>query len=337
MRLKIAIVLIITGACLAWVLWGIDFSQVGDAIGQADFRWVLPVFGVYLVNNCIRAVRLRLLLDRPDISFKEMFTVTTIGFLAINVIPLRMGEFVRPYLLLERDQVPFGTSLAAIFLERLCDLLSLMTMLLLVGWLVDLPDQGIVVGEIDVFAAGQKVVGTAIGCGLLLLVGLLIIGKPLITFLVRLVPVEALKVRVEKLLVTFHTGLVGLVRRPGAALAVIAVTAWLWTNIVIATWSVMNGFEGVPARWDSALTVWTVTITGMTVAPTPGFWGAYEAFCSAAVMLWGVDREVATAFAVTLHLTQFLFIVCLGGSFLLLTGLSLRNVVEASRKTASED
>lgn len=331
---KIAVVLILTAACLAWVLWGIDWTQIQVSASDANYLYVAPVFGIYLINHCIRSVRLRLLMDRPEIPFSEMFAVTTIGFLAINVVPLRLGEFVRPYLLLERSKVPFGTSFAAVFLERLLDLLALMTMLLLVGWLVDLPPQGVVVGDVDVFAAGQRVIGTLIGGGMVFLIGLLVIGKPLIALVLRLIPVEPVRNKVEGLLTTFHTGLVGLVKRPGAALTCAALTGCMWLGIIVSCYSVMLGFDAIPQTLEMALTTWTVTITGMTVAPTPGFFGSYEAFCTASLLLWDVNREVATTYSLVLHLTQFLFIVGLGTVYLLKEGISLRQVVADSRQAA---
>lgn len=324
---KLGIVLLVTAACLIWVLWGIDWSQIQVSLTDAEWIYVAPVFGMYFLNHCIRSWRLRLLLDRPDIPFKEMFAITTVGFLAINVVPLRLGEFVRPYMLMERDGVPFGESLAAIFVERMVDLMCLMALLLLVGWVVDLPEQGVVVQGIDVFAAGQKVVGTGIGVGLIGLVVLRVVGEPLI----RLIPVA----KVQGLARSFHTGLVSMTARPLATLAVLAVSGAMWANICLATWCVMLGFEGIPAAWDTAMTTWTITITGMTVAPTPGFFGTYEAFCTASLLLWEVDREVATTFALVLHLTQFLWIVGLGSVYLFVEGISLRKIVAKSREAAA--
>ncbi len=329
--LKLGIVLLVTAACLLWVLWGIEWSEMQVSLSDAQWIYVVPVFGVYLFSHCIRSLRLRILLDRPDIPFSEMFAVTAVGFLAINVVPLRLGEFVRPYMLLERDEVPFGQSLAAIFVERLLDLLCLMGLLLAVGFFVDLPAQGVVVEGIDVFAVGQRVVGTLIAVGLAGLVLLLVVGEPLIRLVARLVPVA----RIEGLMLAFHGGLVSLVRRPLQAAATLAMSALMWTGICIGTWFVMLGFEDLPARWDTAMTTWTITITGMTVAPTPGFFGSYEAFCTASLLLWGVDREVATTFALVFHLTQFLFIVGLGGSYLFKEGISLRKIVADSREAAS--
>lgn len=339
MRWKLALILVITTLCIGWVVLQVDnWPVLLQGLTSANYLWVAPVFAVYLTNHCIRSVRLRMLLDRPDIPFRDMFAITTVGFLAINVVPLRLGEFVRPYLLMERHDVNFGSSLAAIVVERLVDLICLMILLLMVAALVEFPETGLRVQgvegieQFDPLAVGQKVVGVGIGGGVVFLVALAAVGKPLIALVVRLIPFESVRGKVERLLTSFYDGLIGLIRRPAQGALVVLMSVTMWAGIVAATWSVMMGFDGVPASFETALTTWTVTITGMTLAPTPGFFGSYEAFCMAALSLWDVDQNLGLAFAGTLHLTQFLFIVGLGAIFLIKEGLSLRNVVESSRE-----
>ncbi len=332
MKWKIGAVLLVTALCLGWVLHGIEWPELLGALEQAKLLLVLPVFLVYLLNHCIRSVRLRLLLDRPDIPFREMFSITTVGFLAINVVPLRLGEFVRPYLLKERQQVDFGRSLAAIVVERLVDLICRMVLLLMVGLFVEIPETGLIIQGVDVVRAGQQVFGVSIAAGLVFLVALATIGEPVIRLVVRLIPIPALAEKVGGFLGSFHTGLVGLLKRPAQALVILCLSAAMWAGIVGATWLVLFAFDGLPTTFGAALTTWTLTITGMTLVPTPGFFGSYEAFCVAALGLWSVDRSVATAFAGTLHLTQFGFIVGLGVVFLLIEGINLKDVVSRSRE-----
>ena len=326
MKWRLAIVLAVTAGCLAWVLAGIDLSVVQLSLSDANWWALLPIIVIYLCNHCIRSLRLRMLLGRPEIPFRDMFSIITLGFLAINVVPLRLGEFVRPYLLKERHGVDYGQSIAAVFVERLLDLLCLLGMLLLVAWWVDLPPGSFTVMDIDVMGAGQKVVGTASALGLGGLVALLVIGQPLVDLITRIHP------RLGGFVGAFDQGLRALVKRPLAALTCLGLSLAMWFGVVSAVYVLMAGFNGVPATAQAALTTWTITITGMTLAPTPGFWGTYEAFCLAALLMFDVERSVGTTFAVVLHLTQFGFIVGLGSSYLLAEGVSLTRLVTDSRK-----
>ena len=67
------------------------------------------------------------------------FYVLCISFFFINLLPLRMGEFMRPILLLEKEDMPIGSGLAVVFVERIIDLISAMVMAILVLALADIP------------------------------------------------------------------------------------------------------------------------------------------------------------------------------------------------------
>ncbi|MCB9766257.1 MAG: flippase-like domain-containing protein [Alphaproteobacteria bacterium] len=315
------------------MLWGID---PGEALGSLEgVRWWLaaPMTAFYLAAHTLRTVRLRALLDRP-VPFGPLFSINSIGYLAINVVPLRLGEFVRPYLLMERQGVPFGASMAAIFVERLVDILCLLALLAGVTWLVELPPQGVVVGDVDVVTAGQRLLGVVVVGGAAFIAALMAFGAPVIRLVERLVPVEAVSSRLGAFLWAFHDGLRQLVRQPVRATVVLVWSVLIWGLTIGAVWCVLLAFDGVPHSLQAAATTWTITITGMTVAPTPGFFGSYEAFCLASLMLWEVGRDLGGTFSVIMHLGQFGFTVVLGGAFLVMEGLSLREVVEASRQRA---
>ena len=142
---KIAIVLVVTVCFLIAVLWEVDFHQAMQALSQTNKVLFLPMALCYLLGHTLRSVRLWILLEQER-PFKRIFAINSVGFLAINVMPLRMGELVRPYLLLEKEGVPISRSLAAVLLERLLDMSMLLILLLGVAWVVDLPPQGIELG-----------------------------------------------------------------------------------------------------------------------------------------------------------------------------------------------
>ena len=331
MRLKLVAVLGLTIACLVWVLWGLDLHEVWVALSRARWVWMLPMLVIYLAGHAMRSYRLGLLLEH-DVPFVGLLSVTSVGYLAINVVPLRLGEFVRPYLLLQKHEVPFGSSLAAILVERLLDMSMLLGMLLLAGWVVDLPETGVVVPSlgIDVVSAGQRFTGAISLMGLAGIVALLAAGRQVLALMERLPGARVL----VPLATTFHGGLRSLLARPAQGLAALGVSLVIWTTTVIAVTCVLQAFEGLPHSLGAGLTTWSVTLAGITVAPTPGFVGAYEAFCKASLLLWDVGADLAVTFSVVLHMGQFGFTVAAGGLFIFIEGLSLRRLVAESRETA---
>lgn len=328
MRLKVALVLVFTILCLGWVLWGLDPATF--AVGVQSFRWerMLVVFVLYLSTHALRSLRLIWILGRP-VRFTRMFSILSVGYLAINVMPLRLGEFVRPYLLAEREGVPFGAAMAAIFVERLLDVAMLLVMLLAVAFFVELPEGALVVQGTDILAAGQKLFGTmvALGLGGLVVVGLM--GERALRWTDRL-PLGSFVRR-------FVEGIRGLAARPGELAWILVTSVVIW---VVTLWSVqvsLSAFPGMPSDFGAALTVWASTLAGMAAIPTPGFFGGFEAFCAAGLVVMGVELDAARTFAVILHVGQFGFTVFCGLVALLWEGLSLRELVDRSRAAARGD
>ena len=325
LRLKLGVVLVVTAAFLGVALYGIDLEVARAALADFAVVMLVPMVLCYLTAHALRALRLQLLLrgEGSAPAYARVFSINTVGFLAINVMPLRLGEAVRPYLLWEREKVPLGSALAAILLERLLDLVMLLVMLLGVGFMVDLPPGGLTVQGVDLVTAGQRAVGTAVVVGVVGGGAVVVVGEPALALIRRL----PLGDRIAGLAARFVQGLSALARRPLRLLALGTISATIWALTLGGVLSVMAGFSGIPATLGAAWATWTATITGMTLIPTPGFFGAYELFCSRALWLFDVDVDVARTFAVLLHLGQLGFTVAIGGVFLLIEGLSLRDLV----------
>ena len=331
MNWKIAAVFAVTVACLVWVLWGIDLEKVGASLAAFSWWMLLPMVGCYLAAHLLRAWRLALLLDARPGAYR-IVSVNSIGFLAINVMPLRLGELVRPYLFLEQDGVPLGASLAAVFLERILDFMALLGMLLLVGTVVTIPAGGVMVLGVDVVVAGQHLATAVVAAGLLFSALLLIAGAPVIRTLERWERGRwPLARRLIGLMRAFRSGFVQLARTPGRAALVLLLSGLVWAITIGGVWMVLlgSGLEGLD--YGSALVIWALTLATMAVAPTPGFFGAYEAACSGALRLLGVATVPAVTLSVVLHLGMFAFIVGTGAVFLVAEGLSLGEIMRRSR------
>lgn len=330
MRLKIGLVLVITAVCLVAVLWGLDLSEALSALRAARWGFLLPMCGLYLAAHLLRAWRLGLLLGVP-VPFKRRFIIISIGFLAINVVPLRLGELVRPYLLAEREGVPFGRALAAIFLERLLDMSMLLLMLLGLTLLVDLPAGGVVVQGVDVVAAGQRMAGVIVALGAVGGLVVVTVGEPAIRLIERL----PLGEKIGALTRRFREGFLTLLGRPADAALSFVISLAIWGLTIGAVGTVMTGFDGVPVGLGPAWSTWTITLSGMTAVPTPGFFGGFEAFCTAALWLWGVGPNLARTFALLLHLGQFGFTVLIGGVALAVEGLGLSALIRTAPPPAA--
>ncbi len=120
-------------AVLFWIiLRGGGLPVIPDTDAFRSVRWwTVPGYAAILAAlTFVRALRTRHLL-RPvaRVRLREILAVSFIGFLAIFVLPFRLGEVVRPALYHSKGHVPFATATGTIGAERIIDGLVLMIIL----------------------------------------------------------------------------------------------------------------------------------------------------------------------------------------------------------------
>src|SRR5438105_4893404 len=112
---------------LVWALSKEDLGQVGQAILRANYLALLPALLLYFIGVWVRAVRWRILLNpiAPEVGLYETFEVVVIGYMANDVLPARIGELVRAYVLSRREGIRKTGTLATILVERIFDGLTM--------------------------------------------------------------------------------------------------------------------------------------------------------------------------------------------------------------------
>lgn len=331
MRNRILFVLALTVLFLGAVISKMDFDAVQASL--KDVRWLqmAPVVLLYLSTHVARSVRLRALLSQP-ISLRSVFVINGVGFLAINTIPARMGELVRPYLLKEKHRVAWGASIAAILVERILDFSMLLAMLLAVSFAVDLPSHSVEIGgsSVDVIALGQRLAGLFLVLGCMAGVLAILASRKVAYWLRSWKRLAGLASFGATVLESFDEALRWLWRHPKQAVIAILGTLFVWGTTLLAVALVASSFSEIPVSWQLVLATWTFTLTGMTFLPTAGFFGTYEACCAGALVIQGVAAGPAMAFAIVLHLGQFFYLAAVGLLCLFAEGVSLRTALVGS-------
>ena len=324
---RLLIVLLVTLIFVGIALWGIDLGETIEIILDTQWTWFLAVFSCYIATHSVRTFRLWLLVERKG-TFLSIFSINTIGFLAINIIPLRLGEMLRPYLLLEKEGIPFAQGMAAIILERWLDMCMLLLMLLGLGWFVDLPEQGLEISGIDIITVGQSSVSLVVILGSIFGMGLVLISENRLSILKKL----PLGSKLYSFVFSFRIGMKTLFSNPLLAIQLFILSSFVWGFTIASVYFAIRAFPAIPDGISVAWSTWTITLVGMIVAPTPGFVGVYELFCSSALLLWEVPKAVGTSFALALHGSQLCFTIITGIAFLFWEGFSLKKIVTKSQE-----
>src|SRR4029453_16136457 len=80
----------------------------------------LPLYLMTLIGmSYFRAVRWRFLLRSfAEVPLRRVLAVSWIGFAAILLMPFRIGEIVRPYMLREKGKVSMSAATGSVVAER---------------------------------------------------------------------------------------------------------------------------------------------------------------------------------------------------------------------------
>jgi uncharacterized protein (TIRG00374 family) len=324
-------------ALLIW--WTLKDVPVGEVIGYAAGAnwWLLAAaIAAATFGFVVRALRWRVLLHPvdPDTPLRSRFGAVSIGFMANNLLPARVGEFARAYAMgrFERS-VPVPAAFGSLVVERLLDALMLTGFLVGAVLSPGFPDVELGAGFMLLVRSGLTGVA-AIGAAVLLL--LLVPGPA-----VRLIEACArwLPDRLERLVVdsveAFLESL-GVVRSPGLLLRAMAwtVVVWLWN--AFSVWLGMMAF-GIETGLVSALFAQAVIAFGAAIPAAPGFFGTFHAAAIFALAtVYGVDVVQTTAFAYTFHLGGFFPVTFIGLWYARSLGLSLADVGGSEERVESE-
>ena len=106
----------------------VPLADVPAAFAQADV-WLLVLVSVpaHVAGIYLRALRWRHL-TRPIAPMTRglLYRAQSLGFLVNNIVPLRMGEFVRAWYLARETNTRTAAILGTVILERVLDMVSLL-------------------------------------------------------------------------------------------------------------------------------------------------------------------------------------------------------------------
>jgi uncharacterized protein (TIRG00374 family) len=269
------------------------------------------------VTYSLRAQRWLILL-RPlgPVRWRTTFRTTVIGFAMIFLLPGRLGEILRPYLVARTENLNPASTFATVIVERLFDVVTVVTL-----FAVALFVSGVDVGK-DARIGGVLAAVGAVGA----LVVLFFfsrhperLGKFAGQLGRRLPP--RLSTGLARLVQTFAEGLVVL-RSPGLVIVAACWSVAVWSSIAVGIWLTSHAFDLALTPVGSFIVVGYLAV-GVSI-PTPGGAGGFHwLYKIALTSFFGADPTIAATAAVVLHAVSFVPVTILGLTFMWQDGLTL--------------
>jgi uncharacterized protein (TIRG00374 family) len=312
---KLWLGLIGTALFLGLFFWRTDLPEIADALGDANYWWVIPAVAVWFVSAALRSLRWHYLLrGLASLKTATLYPIVIIGYMANNLLPLRTGELVRAYVLGERHKLSKMSTLGTIAVERVFDGVVLVSFLLLGGAILGLNS--------DLRALA---VGMTVAFAVLLAAFIYIASSPRRASrwterLVRLLP-HSVRERAQGLVDAFLEGLKCL-QSPSLVVLVLATSLGAWLLEAFMYYLVGLSFD-IGEGFAAYLMVAAAANLAITLPSTSGGIGPFELLAKETLTFLGVGSAVAGAYAIALHGLLLLPVIVAGLVFLWAINLSL--------------
>src|SRR5262245_6193860 len=339
-RVRTFVISLLTLGLLAYFFRKANPAAVWAETRSADPGLLVLSVVITALTYAIRAFRWQFLLAPIGRTrYWAAFETTVIGFAANSLIPGRVGQVLRPYLLARRESLNATSAFATIILERVLDLAAVLMLFAVFVFgsaptaISGDPAQLALVKFGGAVAAGSAITG--------LIVLFVLAGHPERLGRAALRVERVLPARLASTLAglveTFAQGL-AVMRDPVRLVTSLALSFPMWMSIAAGIWLASRAFH-ITFPYSGSFLVMTILVVGVA-APTPGGVGAFHAAYQFAVTTFfaaSVDRAIGAA--IVLHAVSFVPVTLLGLLFMTREGLtfgSAREIVGARSATGAQ-
>lgn len=320
-----------------------DFAKVFESSRRVRWGLLLAVVPLFIAVNLIRAYRWSFFINADTSSLRTRYDAMMIGFLATNLLPLRIGELVRAVVFARKSARSAMEVVATIAAERVFDLIALG--IIAVVTVPFLPVEGVLLlfqekisgaTGMEIIITRNHLLAASIAGTVFLLGGFLIFcrfGRAALELLAEKYGIRGSKVYgyAESFLGGVETPI-----RNKSLVKVIIFSVFTWGILCVANWAALFAFPagesnlGRIAGFSGAIFFELIICAAIALPSAPGFVGVWQlaskiAFVPYAATTPGLDEGVL-AFAVVFHLYVYVLTIALGFESLVNQGLSFKQI-----------
>jgi glycosyltransferase 2 family protein len=306
----------------------IDFRSLGIALRSADYRYIFLAICLTFFSYFLRAVRWRyLLISEKIIPLSSLYPATIIGYMANNLLPARLGEFVRAYTLARREQLETPAVFASLVIDRLFDGFTVLLLLLITLFTLRMP-VGMEDAEKALKAGGS--IMFLLYCGVMLFLYLLkrqtMRTLSAVGYVLKPFP-KRFSDKIIPLLGSFIGG-IRLSSRLSHVAALLATSAGIWLFCLLPVDMTLRSFN-IHLPITASMFILILVVFAVMVPASPGFIGTYHYACYKGLSVFGVPETTSVSIALIMHGTGFFPVIVAGLYYLWKNKISLNELQRA--------
>ncbi len=298
----------------------IRLRDIYETLKHADLRYAFLPLLCIAVSISGASYRWARVAGR-DVRVREAFTALVIGLFVNNVLPARIGELARGYVLSKKKRFTFTYAFSTVLVDRFFDLTGLLMLTIIFFPKRELPpriSQGI-----------YLVIGLAMVCVL----GILILSRE--RFANRL---SSRLMKIEKSFLTrFAKTILGIqenlkrITSPLLIVLFVAISFCDWFCMSLALYAVTLALN-VSVPFVCIPFVCALLNMGITIPSSPGYIGLYQFLLVYLLSLFGVPKYEAFAVSVLYHASWYIPYTLTGFLLLLREHLRIRDIQQLNER-----
>jgi len=291
--------LLISLGALFFAFRGLHWAEVGSALRGVNYLLLLPAAVVMLLSLYFRAVRWGVLFHPlTHLKAGPLMGTMNIGYSVNNLVPLRIGELVRAYLIGETEGVSTARALSTIVVERVLDVLTVVLMLVLLLPFIDAP----------AWAMGPALVAGVVFLLLGAALATLSLARhwalDVVDWGLRLFP-DRHQTRLHHAAESVMEGF-GVLSQPAVLAQAVGWSFAAWLSSVLVMFIVQQAFD-LEVGFDAAAFVVATTSLAMLVPASPGYVGTFELVTIKGMEnVFDVGSDPAASYALVQHAFLYL-------------------------------
>lgn len=300
---------------LVFKLLKLDWAGLTDAFSRIKIEYLIAGIILFICSLLLRALGWRAILANK-VTFPATFFAMNEGYLLNNILPFRLGEIGRALLLGKSSKLGFFHILSTILVERIYDItISACLVLISIPFVAGATDAGIIAP-------------IALSLALIVFILLFLVARNRQKVIAWVERVSERSKFMKRFVSPYvHNFLEGLVFLNQVKYFLLA------TGLMISTWAVafIEYYVVMKAFIPSAQPLWVTLCLGslaigVSIPSAPAYFGVFEVFVGGALTLFGVDGNVAFAYALLIHFYHFVINGVFGLIGLLREGRSLGSI-----------
>lgn len=312
-----------------------DFGGIISTLSSLRYDRYAWSLGALALHLYLKSLRWQFILSSlKKITIISSFSNVMIGGMANNLLPARLGEFVRLYSMAKTETLSKSSVLSTLIVERLFDGYCLV-LFLVIGFF---GGNFFLAPPVLSLIRRASIIALAIYTGILIiLIFLKQCSIPLIQKLLQSRTDRKIVNSLREKLALFIEGL-RILKGPKSIAVVGILSLLIWISFVASTYLMMFMFEtdgqtmGNIVGFIGNIFLMGVVSVGLTIPASPGFIGTYEWFSKTALMSFDIGESTIDSFIIFSHGSGYIWFTFIGLLMFFRSHLRLKDILQEGVK-----